>query len=163
MTDHHHYPRQTHHNPALREAQAQWIAHLQQTETYNTFSRDMKSPEQHTKQPNQGNKPYHTKASPKNKRKHANRRRQMFFNSSNQPPTPVPTRNPPSLATPHLQSKTSQQNHQNESKSKTKGAEENSGKTIFNIKSPRFHQSQNCHRVPYAVPYPKPKPITVIF
>jgi hypothetical protein len=116
--------RQTHHNTALHEAQAQWIAHLQQTETYNTTSRDMKSPEQHTKQPNHGHKPYHTKASPKNKRKHANRRRQMFFNSSNQPPTPVPIRNPPSLATHHLQSKTSQQNPQNESKTKRGGGKQ---------------------------------------
>ena len=48
----------------------------------------------------------------------------MFFNSSNQPPTPVPTRNPPSLATHHLQSKTSQQNHQNESKTKGGGGKQ---------------------------------------
>jgi hypothetical protein len=116
--------RQAHHNPALREARATWTAYPQQTETHTTASSDKKFPEQNKKHPNQENKPYHTKASPKNKRKHANRRRQMFFNSSHQPPTPVPTRNPPRLDTLNPQSTTSQQNPQNESKTKGGGGKQ---------------------------------------
>jgi hypothetical protein len=101
----------------------------------------MKSPEQHTKQPNQGNKPYHTKASPKNKRKHTNRRRQMFFNSTNQPPTPVPTRNPPRLATRNPQSMTSQQNSQNEYKTKGGGGKQ--------------RQNHLQHKIPHIPPITK--------
>ncbi len=48
----------------------------------------------------------------------------MFSNSSHQTPTPVPTRNPPRLDTLNPQSTTSQQNSQNESKTKGGGGKQ---------------------------------------